>query len=56
MARFLMECGCREDHAWMLAMSRKGRHRKADTPQAHSAMDSAWFRLQGLKPLALPTV
>ena len=55
-ARFLMERGCREETAWMLAMSRKGWYRKADTPQAHSAMDIAWFRLQGLRPFALPTV
>ena len=55
-ARFLMGCGCREDRAWMLAMSRKGWYRKSVTPQANSAMDTAWFRLQGLKPLALPTV
>ena len=51
-----MGCGCREDHAWMLAMSRKGWYRKSVSPQANSAMDTVWFRLQGLRPLALPTV
>ena len=55
-ARFLMERGCREDHAWMLAMSRKGWYRKSASPQATKAMDTGWFRLQGLRPLALPTV
>ena len=55
-ARFLMERGCREDHAWMLAMRRKGWYRKSASPQATKAMDSGWFRLQGLRPLALPSV
>ena len=55
-ARFLMGCGCREDRAWMLAMSCKGWYRKSNTPQANSSMDSEWFRLQGLKPFALPIV
>ena len=55
-ARFLMGCGCREDQAWMLAMSRKGWYRKSVSPQANSAMNTVWFRLQGLRPLALPTV
>jgi len=55
-ARFLMGCGCREESAWMLAMSRKGWYRKSVSPQAAKAMDIGWFRLQGLRPLALPSV
>ena len=39
----------------MRAMSRKGWQRKTDTPQANSAMDIAWIRLQGLRPFAMPT-
>ena len=37
-------------------VSRKGWYRKSASPQDKTSMNPAWFRQQGLKPLALPTV
>ena len=47
-ARFLMSLGESEPSAWLLALSGKGWWRRADTPQAHRAMDLGWFRALGL--------
>lgn len=50
-ADFLMSLGVREYNAWLLALSGKGWWRKACSPQAHQAMNVAWFRSQGLASL-----
>jgi len=44
----VMSLGESEPSAWMLALSGKGWWRRADTPQAHRAMDLRWFREWGL--------
>jgi RNA-directed DNA polymerase len=47
-ADFLQSLGVSEENAWKLALSGKGWWRKSGTPQAHQAMNIAWFRAQGL--------
>jgi RNA-directed DNA polymerase len=51
-ADFLQSQGVPEWSAWILALSGKGWWRKSGTPQAHQAMDIAWFRAQGLVSLS----
>ena len=51
-ADFLQSLGVPEWNAWILALSGKGWWRKSGTPQAHQAMDIAWFRAQGLVSLS----
>ena len=51
-ADFLRSLGVPEWNAWILALSGKGWWRKSGTPQAHQAMDIAWFRTQGLVSLS----
>jgi RNA-directed DNA polymerase len=51
-ADFLSELGVPKWSAWLVAMSGKGWWRKAGTPQAHQAMNRAWFRAQGLSGLS----
>jgi len=50
-ADFLQSLGVSEENAWKLALSGKGWWRKSGTPQAHHAMNIAWFRAQGLVSL-----
>ena len=50
-ADFLQSLGVPEWSAWILALSGKGWWRKSGSPQAHQAMDIAWFRAQGLMSL-----
>jgi len=47
-ADFLQGLGVPEWRAWLLALSGKGWWRMAATPQAHEAMNKAWFRQQNL--------
>jgi RNA-directed DNA polymerase len=51
-ADFLIERGVPEWNAWLVALSGKGWWRKAKTPQAHQAMNLAWFTGQGLHSLS----
>lgn len=51
-ADLLIELGVPELSAWLMATSTKGWWRKAKTPQAHQAMNLAWFRAQGLHSLS----
>ena len=51
-ADFLIELGVPELSAWLMATSTKGWWRKAKTPQAHQAMNLAWFKGQGLHSLS----
>jgi RNA-directed DNA polymerase len=51
-ADFLQSLGVPERNAWILALSGKGWWRKSGTPQAHQAMDIAWFRAQRLVSLS----
>jgi hypothetical protein len=51
-ADFLIERGVPEWNAWLAALSGKGWWRKAKTPQAHHAMNLAWFKAQGLYSLS----
>jgi RNA-directed DNA polymerase len=51
-ADFLQSLGVPEWNAWILALSGKGWWRKSGTPQAHQAMDIAWFRAKGLVSLS----
>jgi RNA-directed DNA polymerase len=50
-ADFLIALGVPEWNAWVMALSGKGWWRKAGTPQAHQAMNLAWFKSQGLSSL-----
>ena len=43
-----MALGESEPSAWMLALTGKGWWRRADTPQAHRAMNLEWFKEMGL--------
>jgi len=47
-AIFLIRHGVPEWNAWRMAASGKGWWRKAKTPQAHQAMNTAWFTELGL--------
>lgn len=49
--RFLTGRGLPEWRAWLVALSGKGWYRRACTPQAHEAMNTAWFAEIGLYPL-----
>ncbi|MEJ2709142.1 MAG: group II intron reverse transcriptase/maturase [Anaerolineales bacterium] len=51
-ADFLQSLGVPEWRAWLLALSGKGWWRLAGSPQAHEAMDNAWFQEQGLVNLS----
>jgi len=51
-ADFLIGLGVPEWSAWRLALSGKGWWRKAGSPQAHQAMNVAWFKTQGLTSLS----
>ena len=51
-ADFLRSLGVPEWSAWLLALSGKGWWRKSGSPQAHQAMNKAWFRTQGLASLS----
>jgi RNA-directed DNA polymerase len=51
-ADFLQRLGVPEWSAWRLALSGKGWWRKSGSPQAHQAMNIAWFREQGLVGLS----
>ncbi len=51
-ADLLIELGVAELSAWLMATSTKGWWRKAKTPQAHQAMNLAWFKGQGLHSLS----
>ena len=51
-ARFLMDCGIKEYHAWMLAGSGKGWWCMSCTPQSNRGMDKKWFRDLGLEDFA----
>lgn len=51
-AHFLTQGGVPEWNAWRMAASGKGWWRKAKTPQAHMAMNTAWFTELGLMNLA----
>jgi RNA-directed DNA polymerase len=51
-ADFLQSLGVPERRAWILALSGKGWWRKAGAPQAHEAMSTAWFKIQGLVSLS----
>jgi len=51
-ADFLRSLGVPEWSAWLLALSGKGWWRKSGSPQAHQAMNKAWFRTQGLVSLS----
>ena len=53
-ADFLQSLGVPEWRAWILALSGMGRWRKALSYQATEALTLAWFRAQGLVPLARP--
>jgi hypothetical protein len=47
-----MQRGLDADAAWTLAGSGKGWWRRAHSPQAHGAMNRAWFDAQGLQRLS----
>ena len=47
-AQFLIHHGVPAGNAWCMAASGKGWWRKARTPQAHQAMNLAWFAHLGL--------
>jgi RNA-directed DNA polymerase len=51
-ADFFQSLGVPEWSAWRLALSGKGWWRKSGSPQAHQAMNIAWFREQGLVSLS----
>ena len=51
-ADFLQSLGVPEWSAWRLALSGKGWWRKSGSPQAHQAMNIAWFRERGLVSLS----
>ena len=51
-ADFLQSLGIPEQSAWLLALSGKGWWRKSGSPQAHKAMNRAWFKTQGLVSLS----
>jgi RNA-directed DNA polymerase len=51
-ADFLRSLGVPEWNAWLLALSGKGWWRKSGSPQAHWAMNKAWFRSKGLVSLS----
>jgi RNA-directed DNA polymerase len=50
-ADYLQSLGVPEWNAWILALSGKGWWRKSSAPQAHQAMNVAWFKAQGLVSL-----
>ncbi|MCB9349605.1 MAG: hypothetical protein H6573_19140 [Lewinellaceae bacterium] len=46
-----MKLGVPEWRSWLLALSSKGWYHKANSPQAHEAMNMEWFAKVGLYDL-----
>jgi group II intron reverse transcriptase/maturase len=48
----LRRLGLSEEAAWNIAKTQKGTWRASKTPQVHEALNNAYWRAQGLKPLS----